>query len=515
MAVAGNNRRFDPRATEPLRLLAEQALSRTAGAPLVPGNQVRLLKNARENYPAWLAAIAAAQRTLFFENYIIENDPVGQRFVDALCERARAGVQVRVIYDWFGGLGLGSRRLLAPLIEAGAELRVFNKPWIGSPFGWLQRDHRKMMAVDGRIGYVSGLCVSARWEGDPARAVAPWRDTGIEITGPAVTDLERAFAQVWATTGAPVPESAYADASALTRTGDTTLRVMANQPNHANLYRLDQLIATMATRTLWLTDAYYVGMVSYVQALRAAAQDGVDVRLLVPGVSNLLAVSTLSRAGYRSLLEAGVRVFEWNGPMLHAKTAVADGLWARVGSTNLNITSWIGNYELDVAIEDANFAAQMEALYEEDLTNATEIVLSTQNRVRPAITSKSRRAQHGRRSRGHFRGSASRAAAGALRIGNAVGAAMSNRRELGPAEAGIMVCVAVVTLALVAVSLLWPLALVLPLSVLAVWIAMSLLVRAYLLRRHGQHESAPAPREGDQNSDQNSDQKPTPKARSK
>ena len=487
--MAADFRRFDLRSSAPLRLLAEQALSRTAGAPLVPGNHVRLMKNASENYPAWLAAIASAQRTLFFENYIIENDSVGQRFVAALSERARAGVHVRVIYDWFGGLGLGSRRLLAPLIEAGAEVRAFNAPWIGSPFGWLQRDHRKMMAVDGRVGYVSGLCVSARWEGDAERGIAPWRDTGIEITGPAVVDLERAFAQVWATTGALMPEDAYADASSMVRTGDTTLRVMANQPNHANLYRLDQLVATMATRTLWLTDAYYVGLVSYVQALRAAALDGVDVRLLVPGVSNLVAVSTLSRAGYRSLLEAGIRVFEWNGPMLHAKTAVADGRWARVGSTNLNITSWIGNYELDVAVEDANFAAQMEALYEEDLTHATEIVLSTHNRVRPAIPTKGRRAQHARRGRGRFRGSASRAAAGALRIGNTVGAAMSDRRVLGPAEAGIMVLVAGAVLVLVAVGLFWPLAVVLPLSVLGLWIAISLLVRAYLLRRRGYQES--------------------------
>lgn len=487
------NRSFDPRSSAPLRLLAEQALSRTAGAPLVPGNRVRLLRDAAENYPAWLDAIASAQRTLFFENYIIENDAVGARFVAALAERARAGVQVRVIYDWFGGLGLGSKRLLAPLAQAGAEVRVFNKPWIGSTFGWMQRDHRKMMAVDGRIGYVSGLCVSARWEGSAERGIAPWRDTGVEITGPAVVDLERAFAQVWAAAGSPLPESAYSDPSRLIRTGDTTLRVMANQPNHANLYRLDQLIATMATRTLWLTDAYYVGLVSYVQALRAAAQDGVDVRLLVPGVSNLVAVSTLSRAGYRSLLEAGVRVFEWNGAMLHAKTAVADGLWARVGSTNLNITSWIGNYELDVAIEDADFAAQMEAQYEEDLTHATEIVLSTHNRVRPAGAPGYRRSH---RRRGRFRGSASRAAAGALRIGNTVGAAMSNHRVLGPAEAGVMVLVAAVTLLLILVSLLWPLVLLVPLSLLGLWIAVSLLTRAYLLRRRGYHE-ADRPGSGD------------------
>ena len=486
-SVTDELRRAAPRDSAPLRLLAEQALSRTAGAPLVPGNRVRLLRDARENYPAWLEAIASAQRTILFENYIIENDVVGERFVAALAERARAGVQVRVVYDWFGALGLGSKKLLTPLAAAGAEVRAFNAPMLGSPFGWMQRDHRKMLTVDGRVGYVSGLCVSARWEGDAARGVAPWRDTGIEITGPAVVDLERAFAQVWGTTGTPLPEYAYADASAMVRTGNTTLRVMANQPNQANLYRLDQLIATMATRTLWLTDAYYVGMVAYVQALRAAAQDGVDVRLLVPGASNLIAVSTLSRAGYRSLLEAGVRVFEWNGSMLHAKTAVADGLWARVGSTNLNVTSWIANYELDVAIEDAEFAAQMEALYEEDLTHATEIVLSAHNRVRPALSHSRARSRRGRGM--GVSGSASRAAAGALRLGNTVGAAMTNRRVLGPAEAGIMVWGAVAILLLVAVGLTWPRLIVVPLAALGLWVGVSLLVRAHLLRQQQRQAS--------------------------
>lgn len=299
---------------------------------------------------------------------------------------------------------------------------------------------------------------------------------------------------MWAAIGAPLPDDAYTAASAIARSGDVTLRVMANQPNYANLYRLDQLIAAMATRTLWLSDAYYVGMAPYVQALRAAALDGVDVRLLVPGVSNLVAVSTLSRAGYRSLLDAGIRVFEWNGPMLHAKTAVADGRCARVGSTNLNVASWIGNYELDVAIENADFAAQMEAAYEEDLCNATEIVLSTRNRVRPAIALNARERRR-KRVRGRFRGSASRAAAGALRIGNTVGAAITNHRVLGPAEAGIMAIVAVVMLVLVAIGWLWPLAVVAPLSVLGAWIAISLLVRAFMLRRQGLKESKQAARD--------------------
>ncbi|MEQ1772478.1 MAG: phospholipase D-like domain-containing protein [Burkholderiales bacterium] len=487
--MAGDLRRFNPHSSSPVRVLAEQALSRAAGAPLVSGNRVRLLRDASENYPAWLAAIGAAQRFILFENYIIENDAVGKRFADALAERARAGVRVRVIYDWFGALGLGSARVLEPLVKAGAEVRAFNPPWIGSPFGWMQRDHRKMMTVDGVVGYVSGLCVSNRWEGDAALGIDPWRDTGVEVVGPAVADIERSFGQVWAAAGTPLPADAYTDLLNIPRAGDVTLRVLANQPNVANMYRLDLLVAAMATRTLWLTDAYFVGMVPYVQALRAAALDGVDVRLLVPGASNLFAVSTLSRTGYRSLLEGGVRVFEWNGPMLHAKTAVADGRWARVGSTNLNVTSWIGNYELDIAIEDSGFAGEMEAMYEDDLGNATEILLSPRNRVRP-MTMPARA-----RGRGRFRGSASRAAAGALRIGNTVGAAMTNHRVLGPAEAGIMAVVAVLILGLVAIAALWPLALVLPLCVLGAWIAVSLLVRAVLLRRDGRKadEKAAAP----------------------
>jgi cardiolipin synthase len=460
-----------------VRVLAEQALSRAAGAPLVSGNRVRLLRDARENYPAWLEAIAASRRFILFENYIIENDATGKRFVDALTERARAGVPVRVIYDWFGALGLGTKRLLEPLVAVGGEVRAFNPPWIGSPFGWLQRDHRKMLTVDGAVGYVSGLCVSRRWEGNLQRGIEPWRDTGLEIIGPAVADIEQAFGQVWAAAGAPLPESLYTAHMEIPLAGEVPLRVLANQPNIANMYRLDQLVAAMATRTLWLTDAYFVGMAPYVQALRSAALDGVDVRLLVPGTSNLMAVSTLSRTGYRSLLEAGIRVFEWNGPMLHAKTAVADGRWARVGSTNLNVTSWIGNYELDVAIEDSGVAGELEAMYEDDLARATEILLSPRNRVRPVVAAIRARA------RGRFRGSASRAAAGALRIGNTVGAAITNHRVLGPAEAGIMAVVGLVILGFVALGLLWPLVVVLPLCVLGIWIAVSFLVRAFLLHR--------------------------------
>ena len=152
-----------------------------------------------------------------------------------------------------------------------------------------------------------------------------------------------------------VQAEVFEDALA-SRAGDVALRIVASEPSMADLYRLDMLIAALARKSIWLTDAYYLGAPSYVQSLRAAAFDGVDVRLLVPRTSDIPIVRALSRVGYRTLLQSGVRIFEWNGAMLHAKTAVADGRWSRVGSTNLNLASWMTNYELDVVVEDEVFA---------------------------------------------------------------------------------------------------------------------------------------------------------------
>ena len=459
--------------TTPLRILAEQAFSRAAGAPLVAGNSVRVLRDATENFPAWLEAIAAARRTIFFEHYIVADDEIGREFVAALAERARAGVHVRALYDWFGAQGLAGPRLWRPLVEAGGEVRRFNPPRIDSPFGWLTRDHRKLIAVDGEVGFVSGLCVSRKWVGDPARGVEPWRDTGVEVRGPAVADFEEAFAQIWATSGGPLDPTDLTPAATMPTAGDVTLRVLANVPNMAGMYRLDQLIAAMATRTLWLADAYFLGVAPYVQALRAAALDGVDVRLLVPGASDVPWVSHMSRSGYRVLLEAGIRVFEWNGPMLHSKTAVADARWARVGSTNLNLSSWIGNYELDVAIEDTGIGEKMQEMYEADLTRSTEIVLDTRSRVRAA-------GERGRKRRRRTR-SAARAAAGALRFGHTVGAAITNRRVLGRTEAGMMGAVGAALLSLAAIGVVWPLVLAVPIVLFGGWIGLALVVRALAL----------------------------------
>lgn len=468
-----------PRASAELRRVAEQMFARAAGAPLVGGNAVSVLRDADENYPAWLSAIAGARRSVLFENYILADDTIGREFIAVMAERARAGVAVRLIYDWMGALGVGTHGMLQPLLEAGGQARCFNRPRFDSPFGWLTRDHRKMVAVDSEIGYVSGLCVSDKWRGDAKRGIAPWRDTGIEIRGPVVADIERAFAQTWAANGEGALDVVPVTAAPA---GDVLLRVLVTEPNLAGLYRLDQMIAALARETLWLTDAYFVGIAPYVQALRAAAHDGVDVRLLVPGTSDIPFVGQVSRSGYRPLLEAGIRVFEWNGAMLHAKTAVADGRWARVGSTNLNIASWIGNYELDIAIEDQDCARVMQQMYEADLGNATEIVLGPRHRVShstPRVRPQRVAGSGGR---------ASRAAAGALRIGNTVGAAFSNRRMLGPAESGMMFSVALGFLGFAVIALLMPLAVTVPLALLALWIGLTLLVRAWRVRKGGSEE---------------------------
>lgn len=461
-----------------MRHLADQAFSRAAGAPLVGGNSIRLLLDARENYPAWLDAIAAAQRYIHFESYIIHEDEVGWTFADALIARAREGVHVRVIYDWLGGVGKTSRTFWNHLRAGGVEVRCYNPPQLDSPLGWLSRDHRKTLTVDGEVAFVTGLCLGRMWVGEPEKNIDPWRDTGIEVRGPSVVNVEEAFARVWDITGDALPPDELIKHQPVREAGEVTLRVVASEPASAVMLRVDQLVATLARERLWLTDAYYAGTTLFVQALRAAAKDGVDVRLLVPSASDIPLVRPLSRAGYRPLLDAGVRIFEWNGTMLHAKTAVADSTWARVGSTNLNLASWYGNLELDVIVEDVSFAKQMEETYLRDLENSTEIVLDAKRKVKAP-----KQPAHARPAMTSGGGAGGRAAAGAIRIGNAVGAAFTNRRVLEPVEGRLMVIVGLLLLSLAVIGWIFPRGLSYPLVVLLGWSALALLYRGYKLWR--------------------------------
>jgi cardiolipin synthase len=472
--------REDNQSVRALRGLAG-ALSRAAGAPLVGNNHVRLLKDARQNYPAWLGAIKTAEHHVHFENYFIYDDDTGREFADAMLAKARAGVRVRLIYDWMGGLGKASRRFWSRLKAGGVEVRCYNPPRFDSPLGWVSRDHRKMLAIDGGTGFITGLCVGKMWVGDPEQNIEPWRDTGVEVRGPAVSEIEQAFAQIWAMMGEPIPDLEVVGGDAAVSAGDMDVRIVASLPATAGMIRVDELVAALARRRLWLTDAYFAGTSSYVQALRAAAKDCVDVRLLVPNATDIPMLRPLSRAGYRPLLEAGVRVFEWNGTMIHAKTAVADEHWARVGSTNLNIASWFSNCELDAIVENDSFALEMEEMYLGDLENSTEIVLD-RGRTTPAYKANARPVPHSG-------GSAGRAAAGVVRISNTVGAAISDRRVLEPVEARILIVASLGLLTLGALVMFLPRLFAYAVAAVSVWLAVALLYRGYRLHSKGQEKA--------------------------
>lgn len=459
-----------------LRRLAKQSLCRASGAPLVEGNGVDLLIDAPDNFAAWLAAVRCARQRILLENYIIRDDATGREFRAALIGRAEAGVQVHVIYDWLGCRGQSRASFWQPLLDAGGQVRCYNPFRFGSPFGWLNRDHRKLLLVDRHVGFLGGICISAKWLGNGSDKSSVWRDSAVAVRGPALLQFEQAFAEIWGQLGAPLPAMRMEQPAP---GGDVDVRVIATQPDTAGIFRLDQMIAAMAQRSLWLSDAYFVGVSPYVQALAAAARDGVDVRLLVPGASDLPVVAALSQSGYRPLLEAGVRVFEWNGSMMHAKTAVADGRWARVGSSNLNVASWLGNCELDIAVENVAFATTMEEQYLRDLENSTEIVLTAKHRVRRG------RARPRVRRAG---GSSGRAAASALRLAHSVGAALGNRRVLGQGETTVLPWLVAPIFLFAIVAAAWPRVLAWPLSAFALWIGFVLLGRYLRSRRR----SAPA-----------------------
>lgn len=369
-----------PPTSDPL----SHALDRAAGARAVGGNRVELLFDGPAAYPAMLDLIARAEQWIHFENYIIHDDRTGWRFAEALADRARAGVRVRVLADWLGSRATG-RPYWSFLRRAGVEVRLFGPPhW--QLFRNLVRDHRKLVTADGTVAVTGGLCIGDAWAGDPGRGILPWRDTAVRIEGPAVPLLDAAFARIWRAAGGEVPPADHRDD--VTEVGETSVRVVAVEPGQARSYRTIQLLAAQARSQIWITDAYLLPPPPLLQTLLDAARDGTDVRLLVPGASDIPLVRNLTRIGYRDLLRAGVRILEWEGPMLHAKTFVVDGRFGRVGSSNLNASSLLGNYELDVVIEDRAFCVGLESQYRIDAARSSEVALRERrapDRLRPYL----------------------------------------------------------------------------------------------------------------------------------
>jgi cardiolipin synthase len=353
------------------RPVIRRAIDRAGAAKPIPGNRVELLQDGPEAYGAMLGIIAGARRYIHFENYIIRDDDTGWRFARALAERARAGVTVRILYDWLGCISTG-RAYWRFLREAGCEVRCFCPPNLIRPWKNFSRDHRKLVVADGPLAIVGGLCIADEWAGDPAKNIPPWRDTAVLIEGPASVALDQAFAHIWALVGPPLPDGEVA--SEVPAAGSAAVRVVVGEPGRERAARVIEYLAAGASQRLWMVDAYLVPPARLFEVMALAERDGVDIRLLVPGASDVPVVRNVTRLGYRDILRSGMRIFEWDGPMIHAKTMVADGRWVRVGTSNINLSSLVGNYELDVVVEDARLAEAMELQFRRDCAGSVEVI---------------------------------------------------------------------------------------------------------------------------------------------
>lgn len=457
--------------------MADQAFSRAGGAPLVSGNAVSVLCDAAENYPAWETAIRQARRSIHVEMYIVHNDAVGRRFVDLLAAKAREGVSVRVIYDWFG-CGFGPAfGLFTPLREAGGYVRKFNPPSLGAVFGWIRRNHRKLLSVDGEVAFIGGLCIGQAWEGSTGRP--PWRDTAVELRGPSVADAERAFSSSWALTSGKTDDPSLIQPELPAASGDVDVRLIPTEPFTASMFRMDLLVAAMARRRLWIADAYFIGHGPFADALARAARDGVDVRLLLPQGSDVGWTVPMARTLYRFLLHHGVRIYEWTESMMHAKTAVADSRWTRIGSSNLNINSWLGNWELDVAIDNVKVAAVMEAQFRDDLRRSTEITLTERGRL---VSTPSGHRNLARR-KSLARHSARRAVREVTGVARSVGAALTASRPLEDFEIGPLVVLGVVGVVLAGLLIWRPWLIAWPAAALLAVAALNFFTEAWRVSR--------------------------------
>jgi len=335
------------------------------------GGDVTVLRNGGETYPAMLAALAAAQRTICFETYILAADRTGDRFKQVLIERARAGLAVRIIYDAVGSFGL-SESWVDELRGAGCEVIDFNpiSPW-RRRFRLSHRDHRKIIVVDDRVGFTGGLNIANDYAAVEDGGVG-WHDMHCRVTGPVVLDLARMFRRTWLRCGGtgypPAAPASYAPTSGggpLIRLLDNTRRRQRTTVRRAYLH-----VIKAARELVLIQNAYFLPDRGLRRALSKAAARGVDVRILVPGNSDVRLVAWAMLYVLRRLAKRGVKIFLWRGPMMHAKTATVDALWSTIGSYNFDAQSRFNNLEVTVEILDAATGQALVKTFERDIANA-------------------------------------------------------------------------------------------------------------------------------------------------
>jgi cardiolipin synthase len=372
--------RLPPTDSEEFALL----LDCVTGSPVRHGTRVQILRNGDETFPAMLEAIAAAEESVDFSSYIFWPGEITDQFIDAFVERARAGVEVRVVVDAYGSARFG-RDHIRRLEEAGVQFRFFRPPQWHSLLQSNNRMHRRLLIVDGAVGFAGGVGVADVWTGH-AQDPEHWRETHVRLEGPAVRDVLGGFMESWTEAAREVPTGGRFRPVEPFHDG-VPVQVTRSSPlgGDAEVALLFLLSIAGATKRIWMTTAYFTAGRRFLDALCAAARRGVDVRILVNGQQvDKEVVRRTGQRCYGPLLEAGVRIHEYDRTMLHAKTLVVDDAWADIGSSNFDHRSFALDAELNLTFYDAGVAAQLADHFLEDLESSHQINLDDW-RSRPLV----------------------------------------------------------------------------------------------------------------------------------
>jgi cardiolipin synthase len=345
------------------------------GPPLLGGNRVETLLNGDQIFPAMLQAIRAAKRTITFETYIYWSGEIGRQFADALSERAKQGVKVHILLDWVGSQKMDEESI-AKMIAAGIEVRKYH------PVAWYtldklnNRTHRKLLVVDGRVGFTGGVGIADKWQGN-AQDPDHWRDTHYRIEGPAVAQMQAAFTDNWTkVTGAVLHSAEYFPA--LKPVGREPAQVFRSSPEGGaeSMHLMYLLSIAAARKTIHLSMAYFAPDKVSLEALREALRRGVRIQIILPGPhTDSELVQDASRASWGELLALGAEIHQYQPTMFHSKVFVVDGVWTSVGSTNFDNRSFRLNDEANLSVYDAKLAARQIAIFAEDLKQSRRVTL--------------------------------------------------------------------------------------------------------------------------------------------
>lgn len=365
---------------------AEQAVTQT---PLIADNRVSLLVDGPAAYAAMFEAIRKARNHIHLETYILADDEIGRQLADLLLERRAAGVEVKIIYDSLGSI-TSSAEYFARLRAGGVQLYEFHPPV--DPRIWLinQRDHRKILITDGKVAFTGGMNISSVYSSSSSPGKAKkkaqakqgdvesgWRDTQVRVEGPAVAEFQKLFLRTWAESGQSASPNTV-DFPPLDKAGEELVRVVASTggENEYDIYKAYLAAIALARDHIWVTQGYFAPDDQFIATLKEASRRGVDVRILLPGFTDSRILFYGSRAHYTELLKAGIKLYERSDALLHAKTAVIDGMWSTVGSSNLDYRSFLHNNEVNAVILGRKFGQQMEHLFQVDQGRAQAITLA-------------------------------------------------------------------------------------------------------------------------------------------